>query len=172
MLERLALIVPRRNNGAIARVSFDPSSPTPLTGISVAYTGWSPTQELEAFRRFARAGTPQDFKDALQYFDVGSQNWSYADINGNIGYYTSAELPIREDLQTLFFPDGLQPPYVIRDGAHNLKHEWLPLQNPQPNQALSTEILPFAEMPQIENPSTGYILNANNDPIGTTLDNI
>ena len=168
----VTMIVPRRNNGPIVQVSFNPASPTPLTGISVAYTGWSATQELEAFRRFARSTSMQDFKDALQYFDVGSQNWSYADINGNIAYYTSGELPIREDLQTLFFPDGLQPPYLIRDGTHTRKHDWLPLQNPQPHQALSTEILPFNEMPQIENPAAGYILNANNDPIGTTLDNV
>ena len=27
-------------------------------------------------------------------------------------------------------------------------------------------------MPQVENPPQGYILNANNDPVGTSLDNI
>ena len=168
----VTLIVPRRNNGPIVNVSFDPEAPDPFTGLSVHYVGWSATQELETFRRFARAESMQDFKDALQFFDVGSQNWAYADINGNIAYYTSGELPIREDLQTLFFPDGLITPALIRDGTHESKHEWLPLQNPQPNQALSTEILPFAEMPQTENPAAGYILNGNNDPIGTTFDNV
>jgi len=168
----VTLIVPRRNNGPIVQVLFDPTSPTPLTGLSVQYTGWSATQELETFRLFARAGSMADFKDALQYFDHGSQNWSYADIYGNIAYYTSAELPIRQDLQTLFFPAGLQYPGFIRDGTNANPHDWLPLANPQPNQALSTEILPFAEMPQIENPAAGYILNANNDPIGTTFDNL
>ena len=43
-------------------------------------------------------------QDALQYFDFGSQNWAYADVNGNIAYYTSGEVPFREDLQDLFFP--------------------------------------------------------------------
>jgi len=167
----VTLVVPRRNNGPIVNVSFDPTSPTPLTGLSVQYVGWSATQELETFRRFARAANMQDFKDALQYFDFGSQNWAYADINGNIAYYTSGEVPIREDLQTKFFPDGLITPGLIRDGTHGSAHEWLPLKNPQPGQALSTEILPFAEMPQTENPAAGYILNANNDPIGTTFDN-
>ena len=168
----VTMVVPRRNNGPIVQVTFNPASPTPLTGISVAYVGWSATQELETFRRFARASTMQQFKDALQFFDFGSQNWSYADINGNIAYYTSGEVPIREDLQTLFFPAGLQPPALIRDGTHTNKHDWLPLAHPQPNQALSTEILPFSEMPQIENPAAGYILIANNDPIGTTFDNV
>jgi len=164
-------IVPRRNNGPIVQVSYNPASATPLTGLSVAYTGWGPTQEVETLRRFARASTMQDFKDALQYFDVGSQNWAYADVNGNIAYYTSGELPIRQDLQTQLFPAGLLHPGLIRDGTNTNKHQWLPTAHPQPQQALSTEILPFAEMPQVENPPSGYILNANNDPIGTTLDN-
>jgi penicillin amidase len=167
----VTLVVPRRNNGPIVSVSVDPAT-LALSGISIAYTGWSATQELETFRRFARATSMQEFKDALQYFDVGAQNWAYADINGNIAYYTSAEIPIREDLQILFAPDGLVGPFLIRDGAHNSMHEWLPLANPQPQQALSTEILPFDEMPQVENPAAGFVLNANNDPIGTTLDNL
>ncbi len=168
----VTLVVPRRNQGPIVQVSYDPTSPTPFTAISVQYTGWSATQELETLRRFATASSMQDFKDALQYFDVGSQNWAYADINGNIAYYTSGELPIREDLQNFFFPDGLQYPGFIRDGTNTNKHDWMALQNPQPQQALSTEILPFNEMPQLENPAEGYIINANNDPIGTTFDNL
>jgi penicillin amidase len=168
----VTLIVPRRNNGPIVQVSYNPASPTPLTGLSVAYTGWSATNEVETLRQFARAASMQDFKNALQFFDVGSQNWSYADVNGNIAYYTSGELPIREDLQTLFFPAGLVHPGLIRDGTNTNRHQWLPLAHPQPTQALSTEILPFAEMPQVENPPSGYILNANNDPAGTTLDNV
>jgi penicillin amidase len=165
-------IVPRRNNGPIVQVSYNPASPTPLTGLSVAYTGWSATHEVETLRRFARAGSMQDFKDALQYFDVGSQNWAYADVNGNIAYYTSGEMPLRQDLQTQLFPGGLLHPGLIRDGTNTNKHQWLPLSGPpQTNQALSTQILPFSEMPQVENPPSGYILNANNDPIGTTLDN-
>ncbi|MDH3284810.1 MAG: penicillin acylase family protein [Acidobacteriota bacterium] len=167
----VTIIVPRRNNGPIVNI-LNPAGPLPIRALSVQYVGWSATQELEAFRRFARATTMQDFKDGLQFFDHGSQNWAYADTSGNIAYYTSGELPIREDLQTLFFPAGLQPPYYIRDGTHTNPHEWMTLANPQPNQALSTEILPFNEMPQIENPAAGYILNANNDPIGTTFGNL
>lgn len=169
----VTLIVPRRNNGPIVNISFDPSSPTPLTGLSVAYTGWSGTREFECFRRFAKAANLDDFKDALQYFDVGSQNWAYADINGNIAYYTSAEIPLRQDLQTLFFPAGLNPPSLIRDGTNSNPHQWLPLTGaPQYGQAVEFAVLPFAEMPQIENPPQGYVLNANNDPIGSTFDNL
>ncbi|MEE8524595.1 MAG: penicillin acylase family protein, partial [Thermoanaerobaculia bacterium] len=161
-------IVPRRNHGPI--LQFD-ASQLPVIALSVQYTGWGPTFEFETFRRWQKASNLDQFVAGLQYFDVGSQNFAYADVAGNIAYFTSAEMPIREDLQTLGFPDGGIPPFLIRDGTHTLRHEWLAVQNPQPQQALPFEILPFAEMPKWVNPDRGYIVNANNDPIGTTLDN-
>nr|XP_061799103.1 penicillin acylase 2 proenzyme-like [Nerophis lumbriciformis] len=165
----VTLVVPRRNNGPIVQVDF--SNPLAPTALSVQYTGWGPTTELDAFRGFGMARNIDQFADAVQSFDVGSQNFGYADIDGNIAYFTSAEMPLREDLQTLHVPDGGIPPYFIRDGTGSLMHEWMPLSNPQPDQNLGFEILPYAEMPQLRNPSAGYILNANNDPVGTSLDN-
>ena len=46
-----------------------------------------------------------------------------------------------------------------------------PLAHPQPQQAMPFEILPYSEMPQVVNPANGWFVNANNDPIGQTLDN-
>lgn len=164
----LTLIVPRRNRGPIVEV--DASDPANVIGLSVQYTGSRATRELDTFRLWQRAANLQDFRAALRFFDVGSQNWAYADRVGNIAYFTSAEMPLREDLQTLNRPDGT-PPFLLRDGTGQLRNEWLPVQSPQPGQALPYEILPFEEMPQVVNPESGYILNANNDPVGTTLDN-
>ncbi|HYG63044.1 MAG TPA: penicillin acylase family protein [Thermoanaerobaculia bacterium] len=165
----ITLVVPRRNNGPI--VSVDLSDPANATAISVQYTGWSATRELDTFRMWHRTADLDDFRAALQLFDVGSQNWSYADVDGNIAYFTSAEMPLREDLQLLERPDGGIPPYLIRDGSHTLRHEWLPLRGRQPGQAIPFEILPFEEMPQEVNPERGWIANANNDPVGTSNDN-
>lgn len=165
----LTIVVPRRNNGPI--IAVDASDPGEILALSVQYTGWGATRELDAFRAFHRAGSVEAFRDAIQFFDVGSQNFGYADVAGNIAYFTSAEMPLREDLQLSNQPDGGIPPWLIRDGTHQLKHEWLPVQNPQPRQSLPFEILPFAEMPQIVNPPAGYVINANNDPVGTSLDN-
>jgi penicillin amidase len=161
-------VVPRRNHGPLvtAPPGADPSNPT---AISVQYSGFSATREIETFLRFARAGTVEEFKQALQFFDVGSQNWAYADVDGNIAYFTSAELPLREDLQAGFV-DGL-PPYFVRDGTGVLRNEWITKDDRPADQALGYEILPFAEMPQLVNPARGYIANGNNDPIGVTLDN-
>ena len=160
----ITFIVPRRNNGPI--VDVDGS-----TGISVQYTGWGPTFELDAFREINRATTLEQFEAALQKFDFGSQNFVYADIDGNIAYFSSGENPIRADLQDDMAPAGGIPPFLIRDGSGTLNHEWLPVRNPQPDQAVPFEIMPWAEMPKDINPERGYVANANNDPVGVTLDN-
>jgi len=161
----ITVVSPRRNNGAM--LALDVAAQTALF---VQYTGWRPTYELKFIHEVNKAGTVEEFKAALQYFDVGSQNWMYSDVDGNIAYFMSAEMPIREDLAAGTVGGGV-PPWMIRDGSGVLKHEWLPVMNPQPGQAIPYEILPFGEMPQVENPASGYIANANSDPIGTTLDN-
>jgi penicillin G amidase len=160
-------VVPRLNNGPLITAPSGP--PGAETAIGVAYTGFAPTRELQAVLLFDRTRSLDDFKRALQFFDFGSQNWGVADVEGNIAYWTSAELPLREDLQAGTVA-GL-PPYFVRDGTGTLPNGWIPEPNPPADQALPYQILPFAEMPQIVNPAQGFIANANNDPIGTTLDN-
>ncbi len=162
----ITVIVPRRNDGPI--VQIDAASGK---GLSIAYTGWGATQEIESFRRINRASNLDEFQQALTYFDFGSQNFAYADVDGNIAYFTSAEAPVRTDLQTMGAPGGGIPPWLIRDGSGALKHDWMPTQHPQPNQATPYEILPANEMPFVINPTQGYFANANNDPIGFSLDN-
>ncbi len=162
----VTLTVPRRNDGPI--VQTDGSAGV---GLSIAYTGWGPTQEIESFRRINRASNLDEFRAALSYFDFGSQNFAYADVEGNIAYFTSAEAPVRTDLQTLGAPGGGVPPWLIRDGSGAALHDWMPLTNPQPNQATPFEILRANEMPFVVNPSRGYFANANNDPIGFSLGN-
>jgi penicillin amidase len=160
------LIVPRRNTGPIVELT-PPTATTPGSALSVQYTGFSPTFELEAFLRWDRAQNLSQFEQGLPLFAVGSQNWSYADARGNIAYFTSAEMPVREDLQAGTV-NGM-PPWFIRNGQDG--NEWLPVEHPQPDQAIPFEIYPAAEMPHIVNPPAGWFVSANNDPAGTTLDN-
>ena len=160
------LIVPRRNNGPIVQLT-SPTGSSPGSALSVQYTGFSPTFELEAFLRWDQARNLSQFEQGLPYFAVGSQNWSYADVRGNIAYFTSAEMPVREDLQAGAV-NGL-PPWFIRNGQGG--NEWLPVRHPQPHQAIPYEIYPASEMPHIINPPAGWFVNANNDPAGLTLGN-
>jgi penicillin amidase len=154
------LIVPR--HGPI--VQLDSSTGA---AISIQYVGFHATQELEAFMRINEARNYDEFRTALQYFDFGSQNFAYADVEGNIAYFTSGELPLREDLQAGTVA-GL-PPYFIRNGAGG--NEWIPAFSRPATQSIPYAILPYEEMPQVVNPSNGWFVNGNNDPTGHTLDN-
>jgi len=156
------LIAPRRNNGPIIQLDTEHEA-----GLSVQYTGFSATSELQTFLLWDQAQNLEDFQEGLGHFDVGSQNWAYADVHGDVAYFSSAEMPVREDLQAGRV-NGL-PPWFVRNGQGG--NEWLPVQHPQPHQAVPYEIYPSAEMPHVVNPSSGWFVNANNDPAGTALDN-
>lgn len=154
--------VPRRNNGPLISVNL-----AGRTALSVQYTGTGPTFEIETFLDFNRAKNINDFKKGLEFFDVGSQNFIVADTAGQLAYFTTGEIPLREDLEAGRI-EGV-PPFFIRDGRTG--NEWLPVRNRKPNQTLNYEILPFDEMPQMVNPARGFIVSGNNDPIGITADN-
>jgi len=162
----VVLTVPRRNNGPIVDLDVDPNTGAG-TAISVQYTGFSATRELQTFARLGRARNLDQFKEALQYFDVGSQNFIYGDIDGNIGYFTTAEVPLREDLQANSVNGA--PPWFIRNGQGG--NEWLLDPNPDAYNSTGYLSLPFAELPQTVNPVNGFVVNANNDPAGVTLNN-
>lgn len=159
----ITFIVPRRNNGPVV------AQPTATAGISVQYTGWGPTFELSTFRAWARAKNLDDFTEGLRDFTFGGQNFGYADIDGNIAHFTSGTVPLRADLQSNTV-DGA-PPFLLRDGTGAANNEWLPLEGEPVTRGFPFAAIPFAEMPQIVNPASGYIANANNDPVGVTLDN-
>jgi penicillin amidase len=132
------------------------------------YTGSHATRELAAFSAWNRAKNLDEFQEGLMDFDVGSQNWAYADSHGNLAYFSSAENPLRKDLEN-GAPFGGLPPFFIRDGSGPAN--WVPDPARSQGQAIPFAILPFEEMPQTVNPENGFFVNANNDPAGTTLDN-
>lgn len=156
------LIVPRRNNGPI--ISLDPKTGSAL---SIEWTGYSATHELDAVLIWASAHNLAEFKKGLPFFSVPPQNIAYSDVRGNIAYFAVGEMPVREDLQAGTV-NGLLPVF-IRNGAGG--NEWLPVIHPQPGQSTPFEILPASEMPHIINPPAGFFVNSNNDPAGVTLGN-
>jgi penicillin amidase len=156
------LIVNRRNAPII---SLNTSTGA---AVSVQYMGLGPTREIETFLTWNEAQNLTDFRRGLEFFDVGSQNWIYTDVEGNIAYFTSGEMPIREDLQAGTVT-GV-PPFIVRDGTKS-GNDWVRVSTRPTNQASPYLILPASEMPQVVNPPRGFIVNANNDPAGNTLDN-
>ncbi len=162
------LIVPRRNNGPlITKPELDPATGA-FTALSVQSVGFGPTRDPEGICGLNRANNLDEFKAAIQLIDFASQNLTYADKRGNIGYFVSGEVPLREDLQN---PTAdIIPPFLIRNGFEG--NSWIALDAARPaDQATPFEILPFDEMPQVVNPPSGIIVNANNDQVGNSLDN-
>ncbi len=85
-----------------------------------------------------------DFKNAVHTFKSISQNIAYADVEGNIGLYCCAGVPIRNrDIG-----------YGILPGWTD-KYEW-------------KGMVPFNELPHIYNPKCGYVASANNKTVSNS----
>ena len=93
---------------------------------------------VEAILGINTAANWGEFRDALSMWDVPSQNFIYADIDGNIGYQMPGRIPIRAD------GDGRTPV-----PGWNSEYEW-------------TGYIPFDQLPNRFNPPEGYIVTANN----------
>ncbi len=85
-----------------------------------------------------RAGDWEAFREALSYWDTPSQNFVYADVEGNIGYQAPGRIPIRAA------GDGTRPV-----PGWTGEYEWV-------------DTIPFDALPRAFNPADGYIVTANN----------
>lgn len=99
-------------------------------------------QTLKAAMNFDKAQNWEEFRAALSMWDTPSQNFVYADIEGNIGYQMPGRIPIRAK------GDG-QLPVPGWTG----EYDW-------------TSYIPFDELPRSYNPPQGYIATANNAVVG------
>ncbi len=89
-----------------------------------------------------RSRSWKEFVTALRSYTGPMQNMVYADKEGNIGYYAAGIVPIRKS------GDGSTP----YDGSTDAG-QW-------------TSFIPFEELPQLFNPSSGIIVTANQRIVG------
>jgi len=94
---------------------------------------------LGSFLAIDRAGTFAELREALRGYVSPSQNFVFADVEGNIGYQMPGLVPVRP-------AGGLGDRPV--EGASGT-HDW-------------TGYIPFDELPAMENPASGFIVTANN----------
>jgi penicillin amidase len=97
----------------------------------------------EALLRMNRAQNYKEFLDALRLYQAPPQNVVYADTDGHVGYISPGLLPIRKAGKGLFPADGSSG-----------KYDW-------------SGMILFEKLPQVFDPTAGFIFNANNAIVGT-----
>ena len=105
--------------------------------VSLASSCLKPGQLLRAWTDMNLAKGWDDFVDALRKMTSPALNIVYADVEGNIGYWVTGEVPIRSKEKTML-------PY---NGASG-KEEW-------------NGVVPFEEMPHCLNPKSGRVISCN-----------
>ncbi len=120
---------------------FDEKTDIPLPepyAIALRWTALEPSRILESVVAIDRAANWDEFRDALRLWDVPSQNFIYADVDGHIGYQSPGRIPIRAN------GDGRMPVPGWTD-----TYEW-------------TGFIPFDQLPSSFDPPEGFIVTANN----------
>ena len=114
---------------------------------SVVALRWTSLDErdttVEAFFDVSYSRNWEEFVRSLKKYVAPSQNFVYADREGNIGYISPGKIPIRKNGNGMLPVPGW-------DG----NHEW-------------EGWIPFEELPQDYNPGKGYFVAANHKPVGS-----
>jgi acyl-homoserine-lactone acylase len=102
---------------------------------------------FEQWYRMGKAKNLQEYKDAMRYQNIPLFNCIYADKEDNIYYLFNGLIPERSE-------DFQWQKCLVGDTFAN---RW-------------TRYLPLERLPQLENPSCGYLYNTNNPPFKATCE--
>jgi penicillin amidase len=111
--------------------------------LALSWTALQPGTLVRSILLLDQAGNWEEFRQALSDWDVPSQNFVYADVEGNIGYQAPGRIPIRAS------GDGSMPV-----PGWSGEYDWV-------------DYIPFDELPRAFNPPEGYIVTANNAVVGS-----
>jgi penicillin amidase len=104
------------------------------------WSGYDMSDELRAVSLLNRAAGWDDFRSAISTFISASQNFVYADVDGNIGLNTGGGIAIRKGSGSM-----------IRNGETD-EYDW-------------KGYVPFVQLPFSYNPEKGYVSSANNKTV-------
>ena len=119
----------------------------PTTALTVSIAGlFNPARANQAFEMIG-AKNFEEWYSAMRHVAIPMFNVAYADVEGNIFYGYNATMPVRDPAFDWYRPvDGNNPATAWK------------------------RILQFDELPQVKNPSSGYVQNCNSSPFVTTDD--
>ena len=110
------------------------------TVLTMRWAGYDMSDEMRSVYLLNRATNWEDFRSAISTFRSISQNFAYADVDGNIGLNTGGGIALRKGNGT-----------IIRDGESD-EYDW-------------KGYVPFEQLPSSFNPDTGSVSSANNKTV-------
>ncbi len=140
----VAIVIRRSRHGPIVSDVYPSIQGITRSGhvIALAAAGLRPDDlTIEAVYHLNRARDWSSFRSALRYFHSPQQNFLYADVDGNLGMFAPARVPIRKRRNG----DMPAPGWTG-------EHDW-------------NGFIPFDDLPQSYNPSNGRIVNANHPTV-------
>lgn len=129
----------------LLRSAHGPVIRQPHGTYALRFAGMGELRHLEQYLRMNRAQSFAEWRDAMRMQAIPSVNFVYADREGNVAYFYNARFPRRAP--------GLDWQGVLPGDRSDL---------------IWRETLPFDAVPQVVNPRSGYVVNANHTPFRST----
>ncbi|GAA6157444.1 acylase [Pyruvatibacter sp. HU-CL02332] len=112
---------------------------------AVRYAGMGETRQLVQYHSLNRANNLEEWMDAMRLQALPSINYVYGDKDGNIAYIYNAQMPKRID-----------------------GWDWQKYLPGDRSELIWSEYHDFDNLPQLINPPSGFVFNANNTPFEAT----
>lgn len=125
----------------VLRTVHGPAFETPDGWRAVSFAGDGEIRAVEQWRRMNKAGSFDDWRNAMAMRAIPSFNVVFADREGRIAYFYNMAAPDR-----------------------SADHDW---STPAPGDRADLVwrgVLPFGAAPSIVDPASGFVVNANNEP--------
>ncbi|MFQ5824757.1 MAG: acylase [bacterium] len=138
--------ISRTINQEVLWSEYGPVVRRPHGTYAIRYAGYGEIRQIEQWYRMNKARNFIEWQDAMRLRAIPMFNCGYADSEGNILFLYNALLPIRDE-----------------------GYDWSQYLPGNTSNTLWTDYLPFELLPQVKNPSSGFIQNCNSTPFQTTI---
>lgn len=122
-----------------------PAIRTPHGTYAIRYAAMGDVRAVEQWYRMNKARNRDEWQAAMRITGIPNFNVVYADHQGHIGYVYNARLPKRAE-----------------------GYDWSQYLPGDRSETLWTETLGFDEMPQVQDPPSGFVASANSTPFQVT----
>jgi acyl-homoserine-lactone acylase len=118
---------------------------------AISYAGQGELRQPNQYMAMNKARNLNEWRAAMAMQALPSINFVYADDQGNVGYLSNGQFPVRKN-----------------------GFDWAGTLPGDRSDLLWKERVPFAQLPQIWNPKSGFVFNSNNSPLiaSDPVDNI